>query len=129
LTVAIGIIVLHPIILFVAAAYLIWVLIILGQEEIRIRSYVRSKDCLIGLKNTFFMEGNRIRIQIPDKNITANLTVNRLAVAFEISALFLLYTTAQQVYLVPKRAFTEDQLRKIRSTLAKQIPGRFSTRF
>ena len=52
-----------------------------------------------------------------------------LAVAFEISALFLLYTTAQQVYLVPKRAFTEDQLRKIRSTLAKQIPGRFSTRF
>ena len=126
---AIGITVLHPVILFVAAAYLVWVLIMLGQEEVRIRSYVRSKDCLIGYQSQFTMEGNRIRIRIPEKNITADLTVNRLVYAIELSALFLLYTTAENVYLVPRRVFTEAELRTIRGTLRKQLPGRFTTRY
>ena len=126
---AIGITVLHPVILFVAAAYLIWVLIMLAQEELRIRSYVRSKDCLIGLQSQFFMEGNRIRIRIPKKNITADLTVNRLVCAIELSRIFLLYSTPENVYLVPKRVLSEAELRSIRSTLRKQLPGRFTTRF
>ena len=75
------------------------------------------------------MEGNRIRIRSPEKNITADLTANRLVCAIELSALFLLYTTAENVYLVPRRVFTEAELRTIRSTLRKQLPGRFTTRF
>ena len=116
-------------ILFVAAAYLVWVLIMLAQEELRIRSYVRSKDCLIGLQSQFFMEGNRIRIRIPKKNITADLTVNRLVCAIELSRIFLLYSTPENVYLVPKRVLTEAELRTIRSTLRKQLPGRFTSRY
>ncbi len=126
---AIGITVLHPVILFVAAAYLVWVLIMLAQEELHIRSYVRSKDCLIGLQSQFFMEGNRIRIRIPEKNITADLTVNRLVCAIELSRIFLLYSTPENVYLVPKRVLSEAELRSIRSTLRKQLPGRFTSRY
>ena len=54
---------------------------------------------------------------------------NLLGVAFEISTLFLLYTDAAQVYIVPRRAFTEEELRHIRGMLKEQLPGRFSTRF
>ena len=126
---AIGITVLHPVILFVAAAYLVWVLIMLAQEELHIRSYVRSKDCLIGLQSQFFMEGNRIRIRSPKKNITADLTVNRLVCAIELSRIFLLYSTPEDVYLVPKRVLSEAELRSIRSTLRKQLPGRFTSRY
>ena len=126
---AIGITVLHPVILFVAAAYLVWVLIMLAQEELHIRSYVRSKDCLIGLQSQFFMEGNRIRIRIPKKNITADLTVNRLVCAIELSRIFLLYSTPENVYLVPKRVLSEAELRSIRSTLRKQLPGRSTSRY
>ena len=126
---AFGILLLHPVILFVAAAYLVWVLIMLAQEELHIRSYVRSKDCLIGLQSQFFMEGNRIRIRIPKKNITADLTVNRLVCAIELSRIFLLYSTPENVYLVPKRVLSEAELRSIRSTLRKQLPGRFTSRY
>ena len=126
---AFGVLLLHPVILFVAAAYLVWVLIMLGQEEVRIRSYVRSKDCLIGYQSQFTREGNRIRIRIPEKNITADLTVNRLVCAIELSRIFLLYSTPENVYLVPRRVFTEAELRSVRGTLRKQLPGRFTTRF
>ena len=126
---AFGFLILHPVILFVAAAYLVWVLIMMAQEELVIRNYVRSKNCLIGLQSQFTMEGNRIRIRIPEKNITADMTVNRLVLAIELSKIFLLYSTAENVYLVPKRVFTEAELRTIRSTLRKQLPGRFTSRY
>lgn len=118
-----------PVFLFITAAGVVWFLMTFAGTEQNIRAYLRSDGCLIGLKTLFTMDENRIGIEIPEKHIHTRLQANRLGVAFEISTLFLLYTDAAQVYIVPRRAFTEEELRQIRKTLKEQLPGRFSTRF
>ena len=118
-----------PLFLFITAASFVWFLMTFARAEGSIRTYLRSDGCLIGRKTLFTMEGNRIGIEIPEKRISAKLQANRLGVAFEISTVFLLYTNASQVYIVPRRAFTEEELRQIRKMLKEQLPGRFSSRF
>ena len=116
-------------VLFLAAAYLVWGLLLLAGTERNIRRSLRAPGCLIGSRYVMTLESHRIRIQIPARKVDITKQVNQLACVFELSQLFLIYVDSQQVYLLPHRSLTEQQRLALRKNFREQLEDRFSSRF
>ena len=117
-----------PLLSLIGILYIAWILFLMALTERGIRRYLQSPGCMIGKDYRFTFAGDRIRLHIPSQNIRRELPVRKLTV-FELHALFLLYVDAQQVYIIPKSAFTEDQVVAMRGAFRKMIPERCSSRF
>lgn len=116
-------------VLFIAAAYLIWGIVIFSGEEKNIRKYLRSPDHLLGCRYHLIFDKNRIRITVPERGISANYAVSKLACVFEISSMFLVYPTTQETYIIPLRAMSSEQRNEMRSTFRTVLKDRFGSRF
>ena len=112
-----------------AGAYLVWGLLLFAGAEKAIRTYLRQDDCLIGCTYSVLSDKKQIRLQVPERKIDVFLPIAKLAFVFETSFAFLLYTSAQDVYILPVRALSDAQRKLIRENLRKALPQRFSTRF
>lgn len=119
----------NPLVFFLAAAYLIWGLLLFTGAEKDICRYLRRPDSLIGCLFKVFVEDHRLRVEIPERRIRENRNLHSLACCFELSALFLFYTTPQDVYLLPKRVLTAEETEMLRAELAACLKERFSSRF
>ena len=119
----------NPLVFFLAAAYLVWGLLLFAGAEKDIRRYLRRPDSLIGCDYRVFVEDHRLRVEIPERKIRENCNLHSLVCCFELSALFLFYTTPQNVYLLPKRALTAEETEALRTELAACLKERFSSRF
>ncbi|MBR1409326.1 MAG: YcxB family protein [Clostridia bacterium] len=119
----------NPLVFFLAAAYAFWGLVMAAGVEKGIRAYLRSPDSLLGCEFTAVLDAKRIRLCVAGKGIDVTAAYAKLACAFELHALFMLYTTPQQVYLLPKRALTQEQAAAFRGALKKEMKERFGTRF
>lgn len=116
-------------VLFLAAAYLIWGLLLFGKTEQDILKYLRSPDSFIGCRYIVTLESHRLRIQIPERKADVSRQINQLACVFELSHLFLIYVDTQQTYLLPHRALTEDQRLALRKNFRERLGDRFDSRF
>lgn len=119
----------NPLVLFIAAAYLVWGLLLFAGAERGIRTYLRREDSLIGCTYRVELESHRIRIEIPERNIQVSAQMNQLACAFELSALFLIYISLQDVYLLPTRCLTAEQRLALRKNLRQRLGDNFGSRF
>ena len=119
----------NPLVFFLAAAYAIWGFVLASGVERSIRAYIRSSHSLIGCACEMTLDGKRMRLRIPERNVDVTAAFAKLACAFELHALFMLYTTPQQTYLLPKRALTVRQTADMRAALKREMRERFSTRF
>ena len=119
----------NPLVFFLAAAYLIWGLLLFAGAEKDIRRYIRSPESLIGCEYKILLEDHRIRIEIPEKKVRESFNLHSLHCCFELADLFLIYTTPQNVYLLPKRALEQDEIEALRAELAASLGERFSSRF
>ena len=119
----------NPLVLFLAAAYLVWGLMLFAGVEKGIRAYLRTKDSFIGCTYRMELESHRIRLNIPDRKIEFATPVNKLACVFEISSLFLIYTTLQDVYILPVRALTAEQRTALRANFRNKLGNNFGSRF
>ncbi len=119
----------NPLVFFLAAAYLIWGLLLFAGAEKNIRRYLRQPDSLIGCLFKVFVEDHRLRVEIPERKIRESCNLHSLTCCFELSALFLFYTTPQNVYLLPKRALTAEETEMLRMELTSCLKERFSSRF
>ena len=84
---------------------------------------------MVGCDYSALLEQHRIRIQIPARRVDVSFAVEKLACVFELSALFLLYVSAQDVYLLPKRALSDGQTDALRENFRARLGERFSSRF
>ena len=116
-------------VLFLAAAYLIWGLLLFAKTEREILKYLRSPDSFVGCRYIVTLESHRLRIQIPERKADVLKQMNQLACAFELSHLFLIYVDAQQAYLLPHRALTADQRLALRKNFRERLGDRFGSRF
>ena len=66
---ALGVGTINPLVLFLAAAYLIWGLILFAGAEKGIRAYLRTEDSLIGCTYRMELETHRIRLEVPERDI------------------------------------------------------------
>lgn len=111
---------------FIIVAYLIWGLIFFAGVELRIRKYVMSPDTLIGCSFTVTLQANQLFLQVPERNIRHSCSINRLTAVFELSKLFLIYISSQELYILPKRALCDEEVDALRSNFTQRIPDRFS---
>jgi hypothetical protein len=119
----------NPLVFFLAAAYLIWGLLLFAGAEKDIRRYIRSPESLIGCEFRVLIEAHRIRIEIPEKKIRESFNLHSLHCCFELASMFMIYTTPQNVYLLPKRALGPDEIEALRQELTASLGERFSSRF
>ena len=94
---AIGLGEVNPWVLFLAAGYLIWALIFFGGAEQGIRAYLKSPHCMIGKTFHMELEGAQMRIEADGLGVVFSAPLKKLTCAFEISSLFMLYTSVQDV--------------------------------
>ena len=126
---AAGVGTINPLVLFLAMAYLIWGIMLFAGAEKGIRSYLRTKDSLVGCTYRAELESHRIRLEVPERNIHFATPVNKLACVFEMSSLFLVYTTLQDVYILPTRCFHEQQRQALRTNFREKLGDNFGSRF
>ena len=119
----------NPLVFLLAAAYLVWGLLLFAGAEKSIRRYLRQPENLIGCEYRVYLESHRLRVEVPERRIRANYNLHNLTACFELSALFLFYTTPQEVYLLPKRALREGDTEALRAELSACLGERFSSRF
>lgn len=119
----------NPLVFFLAGAYLIWGLVLFAGAERSVLQYMKSTDSFLGCRYIASFDRAHFRIRIKEKNIDNTYSIRKLACAFEISSMFLLYTTPQEVFMVPVRALTGEQRSSLRDTLAHDLKDRFASRF
>ena len=119
----------NPLVFLLAGAYLVWGLLLFAGTELNIRRYLRTPQNLIGCKYRMTVEGHHLWIEIPEREITDSCSLHRLACCFELNAVFLFYTTPQDVYILPKRVLQDGEAEALRTMLAADLKDRFSSRF
>ena len=126
---SIGLGTVNPLVFLIAAAYLIWGLLLFAGAEKGIRQYLRSEGSLVGCSFRVELESHRIRLEIPQKKIQVTTQVNQLACVFELSSLFMIYTSMQDVYLLPHRCLTAEQRIAMRKNFRERLGNNFGSRF
>ena len=119
----------NPLVFLLAGAYLVWGLLLFAGTERDIRRYLRTPQNLIGCEYRMTVEDHRLRIEIPERQIRESCNLHKLACCFELTALFLFYTTPQDVYILPKRVLQGGEVEALRAELAADLKERFSSRF
>lgn len=90
--------------IYIAAAYLVWMLLLLGREEQRVLRYLKSDESLLGTEYVLRFDAGKLSVEIPEKKLRNTVALAKLASAIEISSVFMLCLTADQLYLVPTAA-------------------------
>lgn len=114
---------------FLAGAYLIWGLLLFAGAEKGIKHYLAQSGRMLGCRYEVTINDHHIRFRIPEQKSDASVALKKLACAYEISSLFLLYINMQEVYLLPKRALTDEQCSTLRALLRGALGERFASRF
>ena len=126
---ALGLGEINPWVLFLAAGYLIWALVFIGGIERGVREYLKTEGCMVGKTFHIELDDKTVRSEVPDKGFAFYSPLKQLTCVFEISSLYMLYTSVQDVYLLPARLFTVEQRKALREVLRKRLGNNFSTRF
>ncbi|MCD8223740.1 MAG: YcxB family protein [Clostridiales bacterium] len=119
----------NPLVLMIAAGYVVWGLLMFAGTERSIIRYLRTPDCLVGCEYQFGIDVRNIRIKIPQRNVDISLAVSKLTCVFELHSLFMIYISGQQVYLLPKRYLSAQQCGDLRKIFQNSLQDRFSSRF
>lgn len=115
--------------LYVLTAYLIWLLYGLSKVEFGVQRCMRSGDGVLGCEHIAIFEEQRIRILVAERRINISQMIDKLACAFELSTQFLIYLDGQSVYIIPKRGFSDEEIRCIRHNFAAKLGNRFESRY
>ena len=89
--------------IYIAAAYLVWMLLLLGREEQRVLRYLKSDESLLGTEYVLRFDAGKLSVEVPEKKLRNTVALAKLASAIEISSVFMLCLTADQLYLVSSR--------------------------
>lgn len=116
----------NPLVFFLAMGYLVWGLLLFAGAEKEIRRYLRSPDSLLGCEYRLVFESHRLRVEIPAQDLRESYNLHNLTCGFELSTLFLLYVTPENVYILPKRALRPEETEELRSELASCLGERFA---
>lgn len=114
---------------FIATAYLIWGLLLFAGAERSIRNYLKAPGCTISKNHKTILDEKHVHIQIPECKVNTSYSISKLACVFELSTLFLIYISMQDVYLLPKRALKDEESGYLRENFRSLLGTRFYTRF
>ena len=119
----------NMLIFFVAAAYAVWGLMMLANAERGIRAYMNTPESVLGCHFEAEIGKYGVLFLIPERDVKASFPMKKIFCIFEISSEFLVYVNAEQVYLLPKRTLSPEEILTIRAHFRKELGQRFSSRF
>lgn len=119
----------NPLVLFLAMGYLLWGLWLFSSTEKAIRGYLKMPNTLIGCKYQVEFSAQTVTIAVPERDIHFSVPIKKLACAFELSSMFLLYTSMRDVYILPMRVLTQEQRLALRTELRSRLQNNFGSRF
>ncbi len=119
----------EPLLPLLAGAYLIWFLFILAHVERQILSYTRSHDSLIGASYTASFSDSQFSFFVPDRKFCVSGAISELNCAFELSRCFLIYATQEQLFIVPIRQMSQNEINTLRNILQTGLSSRFASQF
>ena len=87
--------------------------------------YLKSDESLLGTEYVLRFDAGKLSVEIPEKKLRNTVALAKLASAIEISSVFMLCLTADQLYLVPTAAMTDEQRTALRGLLSSRLGERF----
>ena len=115
--------------LFIAFAYMVWLIVLLGQIEHGILRYSKAKDTLLGKHCIMDISEERISIAFPQLDVKYAVAVDALMIVFETSRFFNIYMDPMHTVLLPHTALSKAERDAIRSLFDLKLRDRFDTRF
>ena len=85
-------------------------------------------EFVIGKNHKTTLDAKHLHIQIPECKVNASYPIGKLTCVFELSTLFLIYISTQDVYILPKRALKDEESDFLRENFRTQLGTRFYTR-
>ena len=55
--------------IYIAAAYLVWMLLLLGREEQRVLRYLKSDESLLGTEYVLRFDAGKLSVEVPEKKL------------------------------------------------------------
>lgn len=122
-----GVVHMIPALLCISCAYLVWVLCMLAGTEWQISKYVKQPHNLIGREYHAHFDGDSFTFDIPAQKFHVCGKTNELSGAYELFHCFLIYVTAQQLFILPIKAMGTNEVLELRIILKKELGNRFSS--
>lgn len=109
---------------FISIAYFFFLAVVFGRLEQAMRKYLRSTGCIIGREFICNISKEYVRIRMEKEKIDNNFILSKLAGVVDMKDVFLFHLTGDQVNIVPKRAFTPEQLETALAVLKEVLQER-----
>lgn len=119
----------NPLVFFLALGYLLWGLWLFAGAEKGIKRYLSQPNGMLGCPYDVTVNEHHIRFRIPARGGDVSFQLKKLACVYELSSLYLFYINTQEVYLLPKRAMTDEQCSDLRALLRETLGESFASRF
>lgn len=117
------------IVYFIGAAHLIWGLILFAGTEKNIRQYLKSPDHFLNVDFGMTIDDKQVCVRVPSRKVDVRYRMDQLYLVFELSALFLIYTSPAEVYILPVSALDQEKRNALRQHLRAKLKDKFRTRF
>ncbi len=127
--IGLGLIPMNPFPFYIAAAELIWLLLVLANAELGIRRYMKTADCLLGKTFDVSFSESSIRVRMPQKKSDILFPIKELYRVIELHDLYMIYVDGLQTYLVSKKPLTTEQQTVIRRNFRTKLGKAFHSRF
>ncbi len=112
-------------IFYIGLGYFVWLVLTAGSIEYQLLRQVKDKDSFLRKIFRVQVSESIIQIEVPSEASRLRVIPSQLYCAFEISRVFMLYISPEQVYLVPKSIMSEEEKVQLRSILLTSLGERF----
>lgn len=93
----------YPFVLFLLGAYVFWILLLLGNAELRIFRCSRQEAAAFQAVNQITLTDTRLSLTTPDKAGSFATPLSKMACVIKLKTVYLLYISAAQTLIVPCR--------------------------
>ncbi len=114
--------------LYVAAAYLVWMLLRLAQTERDVLRYAKAEGNLLGVPIAYAFTDTVVTVEIESRGEKQRFDPADIVCVYEQSRVFMMYVSADQVFLIPRSQLTERQSGDLRTYFARHLKDRFFSR-
>ena len=106
---------------FVAAAELIWGLVLFAGAEKSVRAYMCTPNNYLGAAFTADFEDLRLHIQSPEHGVNLSILWTKVYCVLEYSSFFSVYLTPQETCIIPRRALSADEDDALQALISERL--------
>lgn len=111
---------------FVAAAELIWGLVLFAGAEKSVRAYMRTPNNYLGAAFAADFEDLRLHIQSPEHGVNLSIPWTKVYCVLEYSSFFSVYLTPQETCIIPRRALSADDDAALQALFSDRLGKRYT---